>query len=294
MRTFATVASELNYGRAASALHVSQPAVSQQIAQLERDVGVVLFERSRRGVRLTPAGQAFLPLCEQTLGSADAAVRAARNAQSSDEGIVRVAFAGAPSAPVVSALARAVRDRFPGIELQIHASLTSSRVMDQLAADELDLGFTADSRSVPGVETRLVSADQLDLAVAIDHPLAGRSSVRLADLAGTRFVLAAPAAGLRLREEAIEACIEAGFRPRIVQEAEDTQTVLALVAAGIGVTLIPKGLVGNAATAIALVPISDVRRSLRTVAGWRTVTGFGALQRVLDIVEEILPELADH
>lgn len=294
MRTFAAVAHELNYGRAASALHISQPAVSQQIAQLERDVGVVLFERSRRGVRLTPAGQAFLPLCEQTLSSAHASVRAARNAQSSDQGIVRVAFAGAPSAPVVSALARSVRERFPGIELQIHASLTSSQVMDRLAADELDLGFTADSRSVPGVATRLVSADQLDLAVAIDHPLASHSSARLAELAEARFVLAAASAGLRLREEAVEACIDAGFRPRIVQEAEDTQTVLALVAAGIGVTLIPGGLVGNAATAIRLVPISDVRRPLRTVAAWRTVPGFGALQRVLDVVNEILPEPLSH
>ena len=94
MRTFVAVATELNYGRAAQTLHLTQPAVSQQIHQLEKDVGVELVDRTGRTVRLTPAGEGFLPLCVETLTTADNAVRAARNSGNTDRGVVRVGFAG--------------------------------------------------------------------------------------------------------------------------------------------------------------------------------------------------------
>lgn len=286
MRTFVAVARELNFGRAAIGLHISQPAVSQQITQLERSVGTRLIDRSSRRIRLTAAGEAFLPLCAASIASADEAIRAAMNAESPDRGIVRIGFAGSPGAEIFSALARAVRLRYPGIELRIVASLSSAAVMDRLSGGDLDVGFTAEERSVHGVSALLLSAEPLAVAVASDHPLARRSSVRLADLSDEPFVLTSAAAGLRVRDVAIEACIDVGFRPRVAQEADDAQTVLALVSAGIGVTITAGALLGSAAPVVQLLRITDVSRTLRTIVAWRSEHMFGALRSVLSVIEE--------
>jgi DNA-binding transcriptional LysR family regulator len=293
MRTFVAVATELNYGRAAQRLHLTQPAVSQQIRQLEKDVGVELVDRSGRAVRLTPSGEGFLPLCRQTLTTADNAVRAARNAGSADRGVVRIGFAGALSTALVASLAREVRELHPGIELRITASHSSSGIMDLLQADTLDIGFTGMQRSVPGISTRLMSSQRLGVLVASDHPLAAKATVRLAEFSDAPFILTDLHSGLQLRDQAIEACVDAGFRPRVVQEVPDTLTVMALVAAGIGVTVLPSRFAEEAPGALAFLNLSDVDRYLRTVVAWRDSQGFGALNRVLEVIEREMPTPAD-
>lgn len=240
MRTFVAVAEELNYGRAAQRLHLTQPAVSQQIRQLEKDVGVELVDRTGRYTQLTPAGEGFLPHCLATLGEADNAVRAARNTGDSDRGVIRIGFAGALATSTVAAIARAVRQQYPGIELRITASHSSAGVMEMLQADTLDIGFTALQRTVPGISSRRMGAQPVGLVVASDHPVAGRETVRLGDFSDAAFILTDLPAGLQLRDVAIEACLDAGFRPRVVQETPDTLTLVALVAAGIGVSVLPE------------------------------------------------------
>ncbi len=294
MRTFVAVAAELNYGRAAQRLHLTQPAVSQQIRQLERDIGVELIDRSARAVRLTASGEGFLPLCHETLDMADRAMRAALNAGSVDRGLVRVGFAGALSTAAVASLARTVREKHPGIELRITASHSSAGIMDLLQADGLDIGFTGMQRSVPGISTRLIGSDRMGLVVASDHPLAGEKKVALARFAEEPFVLTDLHAGLQLREEAIEACVDAGFRPRVVQEAPDTLTVMALVAAGIGATVAPTRFTGEASGALSFLELTDVDRRLNTVVAWRSTQAFGALGRVLEIAENIMPSPHSH
>lgn len=293
MRTFVAVATELNYGRAAQTLHLTQPAVSQQIHQLEKDVGVELVDRTGRTVRLTPAGEGFLPLCVETLTTADNAVRAARNSGNADRGVVRVGFAGALSTATVASLARAVREVYPDIELRITASHSSSGIMDLLQADNLDVGFTAMQRSVPGVSTRLLSSQRLRVVVASDHPLATKETVRLAEFSEAPFILTDLASGLQLRDQAIEACLDAGFRPRVVQEVPDTLTVMALVAAGSGVTVLPFRFAQEAPGALAFLDLTDVERYLHTVVAWRSSQGFGALSRVLEVIEQQMPT-PDH
>ena len=154
-------------------------------------------------------------------------------------GVVRIGFAGSLATATVASLARSVRELYPGIELRITASHSSSGIMDLLQADRLDVGFTGTQRSVPGISTRLIRSEPLGVLVASDHPLAGTQTVTLAQLAEEAFVLTDLQAGLQLREQAIEACLDAGFRPRVVQEAPDTLTVMALVAAGVGITVVP-------------------------------------------------------
>ncbi len=288
VRTFVAVAQELNYGRAAEKLHVSQPAVSQQIFQLEKAVGVRLVDRTTRSVALTRAGEAFLPLSLEVLAKADEAVRAARNSERNDHGVVRIGFAGAMGSASVGAITRLVRSSYPGIELRFQAALGSAEVLDLVAAGGLDIGFTAGQRSVQGVRLRTIDDDSMGCLVPLDHPIALRDSVKLASLRDVGFVLLDPSLGLRLREEAIEACVDVGFRPRVVQDAPDSSTLFALVAAGVGVS-ITAGRFAASAQGTAFVPFSDVTRRLRTVVAWREDPSFGALQHVLGIIVEIHP-----
>lgn len=286
MKAFTAVARELNYGRAAAALHVSQPAVSQQIRQLEKAVGVMLVDRSTRSVSLTRAGQAFLPLCVAALQATEEAVLAARNSQRDDRGVVRIGFAGTMGAMAVAQISRITRERFPGIELRFQASFGSAEVMELLAAGRLDIGFTAGQRSTHGVAMRTLREDPLGALVPPDHLIAGQESVELASLRDEGFVLLESALSLRLREEAIEACIDVGFRPRVVQDAPDLATLVALVASGSGISITAQAFAVNA-PGTSYVPFSDVSRKLRTVIAWREAQGFGALYRVLEIIDEV-------
>lgn len=289
MKAFTAVARELNYGRAAAALHVSQPAVSQQIRQLEKAVGVMLVDRSTRSVSLTRAGEAFLPLCLRALEATDEAVLAARNSQRDDHGVVRIGFAGTMGATVVGRISRITRERFPGIELRFQASLGSAQVLDLLAGGQLDIGFTAGQRAVNGVALRTIQEDSLGALIPMEHPVAGQESVALASLRDESFVLLEPALNLRLRDEAIEACIDVGFRPRVVQNAPDSATLVALVASGMGISITAAAFAA-VADGISYVPFNDVSRRLRTVVAWREVQGFGALSRVLEIIPEAFME----
>ncbi|WP_433875399.1 LysR family transcriptional regulator [Sinomonas atrocyanea] len=189
LASFVAVAHELNYSRAAESLHLSHPAVSQHIRQLEASVRVKLVERSTRAVALTRAGLAFLPLAQDVLARTDQAVRAARNSERDDHGIVRIGFAGGMGAPAVADISRLVRRRHPGIELRFTAHLGSTQVMDLLTTDALDIGFTAGQRTVHGLRARVVADDPPGIAVATDHLLAAAPSVELASLADEPFVL---------------------------------------------------------------------------------------------------------
>ncbi|GAB3807201.1 LysR substrate-binding domain-containing protein [Humibacter antri] len=291
MSTFVAVADELNYSRAALALHMTQPAVSQRIMQLERELGFPLFERTSRGLRLTAPGAAFLPECRRTLDAAERAVRVARNAVGSDVGLVRVGFAGALSAPTVSTLARGVRERAPGIDLSFASGLTSDGVIDRLAADELDIGFTAAGRTARGIDSRTLTSDPLALVFARDDPRSTAADARLAEFADAPFVMVDARAGLRLRDVAHEACLKAGFGPRIVQEASDMQTVLALVAAGVGVTLLPRRLVAPESEMLAIRPLTDVDCRLVTIVAWQREHVVGAPRIVLDVIDEHFREI---
>jgi DNA-binding transcriptional LysR family regulator len=236
-------------------------------------------------VSLTRAGLAFLPLAQDILDRAEEAVRAARNSERDDHGIVRVGFAGAMGAPAVADISRLIRRRHPGIELRFLAHLGSAQVMDLLTTDALDIGFTAGQRTVHGLSSRVVADDGLGVVVALDHPLAQAPAVTLASLAEEPFVFVDAANGLRLREEAIEACIDVGFRPRIIQEAPDTATVFALAAAGVGTTIATEPF-ARSFPGTAFVPLTDVRRRLRTSVVWRDDAGFGALRLVLAAIDE--------
>lgn len=286
---FVAVAEELHFGRAAERLHMAQSPLSQQIRLLERDLGVRLFDRTTRSVRLTPAGRALLEPARHLLAEASAVRRTVQAAHLGEVGRVTVGFAGASSYAALPVLTRAVTSELPGIELALVGQTYTGEALGRIAEGSLDLGFVA----LPvrrGVSARLVRRERLVLAVPDSHPLADRTEVAFAELEREPFVTFPVARGSAVREATVQACHDAGFAPRIVQEAPDSYNLLALVGAGVGVAVVVES-----ARSIHLEHVVFRRLAgddvpvLPIALGWRTGNHSAALQAVLRVAERVLP-----
>jgi DNA-binding transcriptional LysR family regulator len=289
MRAFLAVAEELNFGSAARSLHIAQPAVSQQVAQLERSLGVTLFDRTTRSVSLTQAGQAFLEPCHTALDAADAAARAAQNSASGEVGRIRVGFSGAFANKGVALLARAIRTAYPMLNLFIAGSANSEVVLDQLIAHKLDVGIISATYGHPKIGRRLVAADRLGAFLPSRHEFAGQGDVALADLRDEPFIMTDASGGFVLRDLTLQVCQEAGFRPNVIQEATDSFTVFALVAAGLGISIVPESALAVRPADVAYVPLAAVGQRLESIIAWPLGHVFPALHTVLRVAESVLP-----
>nr|WP_243275133.1 LysR substrate-binding domain-containing protein [Streptomyces albus] len=289
LTAFVAVAEELHFGRAARRLNMAQPPLSQQIRQLESELGVRLFERSTRSVRLTGAGEAFLRPVREVLAGLETATRLAKAAGRGEFGRVSVGFAGASSHAALPRLTRAVRTAHPGIELVMRGQTYANRALDLVADGSLDLGFVRLPVSRPGVAARVIAEERLVCALASDHPLAREERIEVAGLAGEPFVSFPADAGSSLRDATFQTCERAGFVPRVVQEAPDSYTVLALVAMGVGVTLTLTSCTHIQQTGLVYRPLAGRPVVLRSALAWRTDNPSPALRSVLAVARRVLP-----
>lgn len=289
LNAFLAVAEELHFGRAAKRLQMAQPPLSQQIRQLERELGVQLFRRNTRSVRLTSAGESFLEPVRTVLDDLDTAVRAARSAGRGEYGRVTIGFAGASSHETLPQLTRAVRAAHPGLELVMTGQTYANTALSRVADGSLDLGFVRLPVTRPGVAHRVIDEEELVCALPSDHPLARRGTVPLDVLVGEPFVSFPANSGSTVRDAMTEACESAGFTPRVVQEAPDSYTILALVAAGVGVTLTVTSVQHIQQNGLVYRPIAGPPIRLRAALAWRSDNPSAALRAVLAVAEEALP-----
>lgn len=288
IEAFIAVAEELHFGRAAARLHTTQPPLSRQIRQLERTLGVNLLNRTTRQVALTPVGAAFLPAAYAIMRAVDEAAAVAAAAAGGEAGTVRIGMAGVGSIARLPELVKRLNAEKPGIELAVMGQVYSPAGFDMVADGRLDLAFVRLPAVREGVATRVVFDEELVLAVAKDHPLAGRESVELAALAGEPFIAFPPGGVSSLRGVMVDACVEAGFTPRIVQSAPETGVIMAMVAAGLGVTLTVSPvaeLVGD----VGFVRLAGKPRKTWEAIAWRSGGVSPATEAVLRIAEDVLP-----
>ncbi|MFF1925997.1 LysR family transcriptional regulator [Streptomyces sp. NPDC058221] len=289
LSAFVAVADELHFGRAAKRLRMAQPPLSQQIRQLEKELGVQLFERNTRSVRLTSAGESFLQPVLTVLDDLDIAVRAAKAAGRGEYGRVSIGFAGASSHETLPQLTRAVRAAHPGIELVMTGQTYANVALGRVADGSLDLGFVRLPVTQPGVTCRVIDEEELVCALPSDHPLAARDSVPIEVLAGEPFVSFPANTGSTVRDAMVGACEAAGFNPRVVQEAPDSYTILALVAAGVGVTLTVTSVQHIQQNGLVYRPLAGPPIRRQAALAWRADNPSAALRAVLAVAENALP-----
>ena len=243
LRYFLAVADELNFTRAAARVGIGQPPLSQQIRSLEDELGTPLFRRTPVGAELTEAGKAFLPEARAILARAEHAADAARRAGRGESGSIRIGFTA--SAAYLDTVPRSIRlftRTYPDIETALVEAGTAP-LLEQMRDERLDAAFVRLGRHDPeGVSILAVSTEGMSVVVPEGHALGKTKTIALSALAGERMVLFPRSAGPSLHDEIIAACWQAGFEPAFGQEAPQFSSAINLVAAGMGVSLVPKSM----------------------------------------------------
>ncbi|GGP89964.1 LysR family transcriptional regulator [Streptomyces roseolilacinus] len=233
---FAAVARHEHVTRAAQETGVPQSTLSRAVARLEEDLGVTLFARKGRVLSLTPAGRTFLLSVERALGEVERAAEAVRADVDPTAGRVAFGFLHTMGSETVPGLLRAFRVDHPKVRFTLVQNYGEAMI-ERLRAGELDLCLTSPVPDAPDLAARRLDEQRLRLVVPDDHRLAGRKRIRLAEAADEAFVTLEPGYGLRRITD--DLCAEAGFRPRVAFEGEEAETLRGLVAAGLGVALLP-------------------------------------------------------
>ncbi len=263
---FIAVAQRLNFSRAAEALHVAQPAISQQIKALEDQLGVRLFDRMGKRIALTRAGEVLLPHAYSILAAVELAANEVRELGQLTRGRASLGAPPTVSSHVLPSRLTQFHRLYPGLEVSLREAGTES-LLSLVADGQLDLAIVASDGLPAVVEHAPFLEEDYVLAVSLMHPLSRQRTVRLADLAAEPFILFP--AGYRLREVTLAACRRAGFEPKVALDGGSMQSALEFVAAGLGVALVPEmALIGTANIRQVVIEDQTLHRSLSLV--WRT------------------------
>ena len=264
LRFFVAVAEELHFTRAAARLHIGQPPLSQQIQSLEAELGVALFHRTKRSVRLTEAGAHLLGRAREILAASGGVAGELQRIARGESGELRIGFTSSGLLiPEVRRALRAYRADFPGVSLRLSEMYTHAQFA-ALGAGELDIGFVRfnDMDAIAGLDLAILRRDRLCLVVPEEHRFAARETVTIAECRDEVFIGYPAGAGASLSDHLARLCAAAGFSPRVTQEARDAQTQFGLVAAGIGVAVLAEPLRVIRVEGVRFIPFADPNADL--------------------------------
>lgn len=256
IRYFLAVAEEQNFTRAAFKLGIGQPPLSQQIRDLENEIGAALFHRVPHGAELTEAGSAFLPEARAAIASAEKAKLAAQRATRGETGRLALGFtASSAFNTAVSGTIRRFRGQWPDVSLSL-TEMNSNWLMEKLMRQEIDAAFIRPGLEDPrDVHLKRLADEPMLIALPAHHPLAKLKTVPLAALAGEPFILFPRTVGLSLYDDIVRGCRDAGFELVVTQEAPQIPSVINLVAADLGVSIVPGSLAHLKLDGVAYRPI---------------------------------------
>ena len=295
LKVLREVATRGSFSAAAEALSFTQSAISQHVAALERETGTQLVERSSRGIRLTDAGQALVKHTDSILGRIDDAEEELAAIAGLRGGRLRLACFQSAGATLVPRAVANFHERHPDVELSMIEIEEPEAVRAALKAGEIDLGFVYDFEPIPAAfdgeldMTHLID-DPYDVIVPNGHRLAGKRSLTLAQLADEPWVASTSGCGCRQITE--RACHDAGFKPNVAFECDETLAAQALVAAGVGVTILPRLALTTIHPGVAVRQLSRstpvVRRiwAARDEGGYQSPASEAMVQILLDVAEE--------
>lgn len=280
------VAEELHFGRAAKRLHISQPPLSRQVRDLEWELGVELFHRTRRTVRLTPAGETLLEEARQLLARLDRAIHRTQLAAEGRTGRLSIGFSEAAihSGLLPLAVGR-YRERFPEVAIEL-TELVSKEQPAALREGRIDVAFAyVPPAAAPlFVVERLVLHDRLVMALPSRSPGGGARRPSVTDLRGATLILFRRDLAPALHDDIRHSLRQRGLEPARVQEVVQTETALAFVAAGIGIALVPQSIASVGRAGVSFLPVRGLGVRLDTHLVWRRANRPPALASFLDEV----------
>jgi DNA-binding transcriptional LysR family regulator len=290
LRYFVAVGEEEHFRRAAERLHVVQPALTRQIQQLEEEIGCALFERLKRGVRLTEAGKTFLEEARRLLSELERSIDRTRLVAQGKVGRLRIGFAdSATYSGELPALLHDFRASWPDVRVELFPS-SSIATGEQVCAQEVDVGFVyVLPTHLRALKTHSIRVEPLVLALPHTHPLVTCKRVRLGDLQGEPFVWFPREMNPLAYDSVLATCHAAGVTLNIVQEGNNPTTMLSLVAGGIGLSFTQQSAEKRKPDSVVLRKVEDLRLTLELSAIWREDNTAPALQKFIEILSGRVP-----
>lgn len=270
LRYFLTLAETLNYTKASQKLHITQPNLSKMIVNLEQEIGVQLFLRSKRNVRLTAAGQAFYEKASISLKAYENAVETARNIADGVTGKIEIGFLGTAMVHRMPALVKQFRREHPEIELHL-TDYTYSPLLQDLLDDKLDIALLPDKelKGNPSISSKLLYADTMCAVLPRSHHLAGEEEIEVTQLRNEPFVMMNPAVSIWDVNLVTNICLEQGFSPDISDQANSLNNLMMLVECELGVYILAEHMSRYATKDLTFVRLKGYQHYFRIVAAWR-------------------------
>ncbi|MBW4474283.1 MAG: LysR family transcriptional regulator [Stenomitos rutilans HA7619-LM2] len=282
---FIAVAEELHFSRAAERLHISQPPLSQQIRDLEEELGVKLFERTKRHVHLTEAGKVFLERSYLVLAQLEQAIAVTQQIGRGEVGRLAIGFVSSAMYTLLPEIVRVFRAQFPAVELRLQ-ELTTAQQIQALHDKQVDVGIVRSAIVEPGLSGSCFLPESLVLALPETHPLSAQTEVSLSTLADESFILFPAKLGPVFYEQIITMCQQAGFRPKVAQEAVQMETIVGLVAAGLGIAIVPASLQNFHRSGVIYRPLQEQIPNTGLYLTWRQHDSSPVISAFLDLARQ--------
>lgn len=286
LRYFITVAEELHFGRAAESLHLSQPALSKQIQALEDSLEIKLFERTKHWVKLTPAGQKFLETARRILHEVEEGIEVTRQVADGQSGRLRIGFTEAALFSLAPDIVSTYREQYPQLELILTSGGTEAQV-EALRTHQIDVSFVYLPIREPSLSIHPLFEQNYIAALPASHRLARQKQIALQSLANEPLIFYPRSLAPVLYANFIKCCEQAGFVPKIVQEAEFAQTRLGLAAAGVGITFILCDLQSLNAKGVVYRPLIGVSLRLKLALAWRQHESSPVVRECIKVLKTI-------
>jgi DNA-binding transcriptional LysR family regulator len=287
LRYFRAVAEELHFGRAAEKLHIAQPPLSQQIRQLEQELDVRLLTRSTRRVELTAAGEAYLKRAIAVLDAVDDAGQQARRIAAGVEGHLTIGCVGSATYSVLPQLVRALRDQLPHVEIGIRGEMLAPAQVDALVSGDIDIALLRPPVDHQDLHSEVLRRDRLIVALPTAHRLSRQDVVPVADLRGEDLIAHAGQGRSVMGGLLAAICADAGFAPRVRHEVSETSTLVTLVAAGLGVAVVPAPTAELDVAGVVYRPLEPESLGVDLVAAHLTRAPSPAIEPALRVLREI-------
>ncbi|KRP66872.1 LysR family transcriptional regulator [Pseudomonas orientalis] len=268
---FLAVAEEQNFGRAAKRLGMSQPPLSEQIQILEQALKVTLFERSRRGARLTPVGAAILPAVRKFADQLQRLELAVEEAVAGQSGMLTIGAISTAMFDVLPGVIDQLKTQYPQLTVSVR-EIDSVEAIPALEAGEIDLAFARlDGDFGASIQSFALTEDRLMVALPVDHPLASRKRISLASLATEPLVMFSRNVSPVYFDNLIATCRASGFSPRVLHEVRSVASQIAFVSCGQGIALVPASMKKLAPSNVVLRPLSQTLNVVTTAVAWNTL-----------------------